>query len=138
MKKRIIGWSFGTIANSDAVLDCYTGAELLRGVDFSRNFAIIFFRLMWSRSIAVSTSGFHPDNAGSTPAEITISQSEPESGSFLLSITEKSGLKSSVPKIFSLISKCRPFGNSIFWNACLVSRSASFQSLAGFVIKLHT
>ena len=26
---------------------------------------------MRSRSIAVSTSGFHPDNAGSTPAEIT-------------------------------------------------------------------
>ena len=27
--------------------------------------------LPWSRSITVSTSGFHPDNAGSTPAEIT-------------------------------------------------------------------
>ena len=32
-------------------------------------------------------------------------------------------LKSSVPKNFSLIlSKCRPFGNSIFCNACLVWR----------------
>ncbi len=30
----------------------------------------------WSRSIAVSTSGFHPDNAGSTPAEITIAPEE--------------------------------------------------------------
>ena len=40
--------------------------------------------LIWSRSITVSTSGFHPDNAGSTPAEITISQSEPESGSFFV------------------------------------------------------
>jgi len=32
----------------------------------------------------------------------------------LLFITEKSGLKSCVPKISSLISKCSPFGNSIF------------------------
>lgn len=32
-------------------------------------FVIIAVR---SLSITVSTSGFHPDNAGSTPAEITI------------------------------------------------------------------
>ena len=63
---------------------------------------------MWSRSITVSTSGFHPDNASSTLAEITIPESEPEIGSFLVLITEKSRLKSSVPKILSLISKCRP------------------------------
>ncbi len=72
---------------------------------------LCYNKLVWSLSITVSTTGFHPVNASSTLAEITISQSEPESGSFLLLITGKSGLKSSVPKILSLISKCRPFGN---------------------------
>ena len=32
----------------------------------------------WSLSITVSTTGFHPVNAGSTPAEITTLKSEPE------------------------------------------------------------
>ena len=40
--------------------------------------------LYWSLSITVSTTGFHPVNASSTLAEITISQSEPESGSFFV------------------------------------------------------
>ena len=50
-----------------------------------RLFARIISR---SLSITVSTSGFHPDNAGSTPAEVTIPELEPEEGSFLLFITE--------------------------------------------------
>ena len=32
----------------------------------------VIITIPWSRSITVSTSGFHPDNAGSTPAESTI------------------------------------------------------------------
>lgn len=39
-------------------------------------------------SITVSTTGFHPVNAGSTPAEVTISSFSEPFGSFLLQITE--------------------------------------------------
>ena len=37
------------------------------------------------------------------PAEVTIPESEPGIGSFLVLITEKSGLKSSIPKILLFI-----------------------------------
>ena len=57
---------------------------------------------------------------GSTPARVTIRELESEFGSFLLLTTENGRFKSSAPKIFSLISKCRSFENSIFLNVCLV------------------
>ncbi len=48
--------------------------------------ALPFFGKMNSRplSITVSTSGFHPGNAGSIPAEVTIVSELLPSGAFLL------------------------------------------------------
>ncbi len=49
--------------------------------------------------------------AGSTPAGTTMVSELPPSGAFLLAITEKNGLKSSVLHFFVLRSICKPFGN---------------------------
>ena len=45
----------------------------------------------WSLSITVSTTGFHPVNAGSTPAEITTPKSEDRArkGLFFVVISNK-------------------------------------------------
>lgn len=69
---------------------------------------------------------------------LTIASELPPSGAFLLAIIEKRGLKSSVLHFFVLRLICRPFGNIIFWSACLDSKLASFQSFDGWFIKLQT
>ena len=43
----------------------------------------------WSLSITVSTTGFHPVNAGSTPAEITIEAFSGFEGAFLVTVIDE-------------------------------------------------
>ena len=53
-------------------------------------------------SITVSTTGFHPVNAGSTPAEVTIVSELLPSGAFLLVITEYRGAQIGRSTFFGL------------------------------------
>ncbi len=50
------------------------------------NLGVFGIILVWSLSITVSTTGFHPVNAGSTPAEITMWELGASSDAFLVGI----------------------------------------------------
>ena len=69
----------------------YTKESFHTKITYSCNFWQICYNIYtvyikWSRSITVSTSGFHPDNAGSTPAEITKNKKRSLQGLFFYSL----------------------------------------------------
>lgn len=55
-------------------------------ISFSVRIGLLQF--VWSLSITVSTTGFHPVNAGSTPAEITRDELDGSFDPFFVRITE--------------------------------------------------